>query len=365
MELGRKPSKPACARVPSQSQIFDKVQMLVSEEHRKVEGGINLVVRRFSGSLEEPFPEPAVENAGEGEKEAVSGDARQTDLNEDTIDAEVIDLFGVTIDNFRFIFGTPNPFMTCETVVKGPTVTWEAGTALETVQRPVEHHCSRLASTDSFENDVRIEDHGIGEAAKDVRGSVESLADTNRNSAGYVGYEHIYGIYGVGFANVVANADQAGTLGVTKRLRTMITFDNGRWWSPTRAPQGSSCNTSKIENCALHIHSVTTLHNFGRVFSSPAPGYVMAVGSVAPYEDSDTLRYPPLLQRWPHLDPHRTRARAGQVARRDQSDKKSMTSPASAVKATTAVTSPLFAKTPVAYLRDQSLYQQGRPDETH
>ena len=37
---------------------------------------------------------------------------------------------------------------------------------------------------------------------------------------------------------------------------------------------------------------MTTPHNFGRVFSSPAPGYVMAVGSVgpalAPYEDSDT-----------------------------------------------------------------------------
>uniref|UniRef100_D8Q2A4 Vacuolar protein sorting/targeting protein 10 n=1 Tax=Schizophyllum commune (strain H4-8 / FGSC 9210) TaxID=578458 RepID=D8Q2A4_SCHCM len=121
---------------------------------------------------------------------------------------------------------------------------------------------------------------------------VESLADTNRNSAGYVDYEHIYGVDGVGLANVVANADQAGTPGVTKRLRTMITFDDGRRWSPIRAPEGSNCDTRDIENCALHLHSVTTPHNFGRVFSSPAPGYVMAVGSVgpalAPYEDSDT-----------------------------------------------------------------------------
>ncbi|KAL1737975.1 Sialidase [Schizophyllum fasciatum] len=121
---------------------------------------------------------------------------------------------------------------------------------------------------------------------------VESLADTNRNTAGYVDYEHIYGVDGVGLANVVANADQAGTLGVTKQLRTMITFDDGRRWAPIRAPEGSDCNPRDVENCALHLHSVTTPHNFGRVFSSPAPGYVMAVGSVgpslAPYEDSDT-----------------------------------------------------------------------------
>jgi hypothetical protein len=32
--------------------------------------------------------------------------------------------------------------------------------------------------------------------------------------------------------------------------------------------------------CSLHVHSVTTPHNYGRVFSSTAPGYVMAVGSV-------------------------------------------------------------------------------------
>ncbi|KAL1711378.1 hypothetical protein EV715DRAFT_298189 [Schizophyllum commune] len=42
-----------------------------------------------------------------------------------------------------------------------------------------------------------------------------------------------------------------------------------------------------------------------------------------------------------------------------------MTSPASAVKATTNVTSTSFAKAPVAYLWYQSPYQQGQPDETY
>ncbi|KAL1711379.1 hypothetical protein EV715DRAFT_298190 [Schizophyllum commune] len=72
----------------------------------------------------------------------------------------------------------------------------------------------------------------------------------------------------------------------------MITFNDGRRWSPICALQGSNCDTRDIENCPMHIHSVTTVRNFGRVVSSPAPGYVMAVGSVgpalAPYEDSDT-----------------------------------------------------------------------------
>jgi hypothetical protein len=43
----------------------------------------------------------------------------------------------------------------------------------------------------------------------------------------------------------------------------------------------------------LHFHSVTTPHNFGRIFSSPAPGFVMGVGSIGEnlwnYDDSDTF----------------------------------------------------------------------------
>ncbi|KAL1711251.1 hypothetical protein EV715DRAFT_298384, partial [Schizophyllum commune] len=136
MELGRKPSKPARARAPSQRQIFDEVQITkfiawaasVSDEGMggQVEGGVNLVVRRFPGVLEKPFPEPTVENAAEGEKEAVSGDARQTDLNEDTIDAEVIDLLSITMESFRSTLGTSNPSVPCKTVAKGPTVTWDS-----------------------------------------------------------------------------------------------------------------------------------------------------------------------------------------------------------------------------------------------
>jgi len=69
------------------------------------------------------------------------------DLDEDTIDAEVLDSLGVTMDNFRFALGVSNPSALRETVVEIPNVTWDDIGGLEkvkielqeTVQYPVEH----------------------------------------------------------------------------------------------------------------------------------------------------------------------------------------------------------------------------------
>ena len=69
------------------------------------------------------------------------------DLDEDTIDAEVLDSLGITMDNFRFALGTSNPSALRETVVEVPTTTWDDIGGLdkvkielqETVQYPVEH----------------------------------------------------------------------------------------------------------------------------------------------------------------------------------------------------------------------------------
>jgi len=65
----------------------------------------------------------------------------------DTIDAEVLDSLGVTMDNFRFALGVSNPSALRETVVEIPNVTWDDIGGLEkvkielqeTVQYPVEH----------------------------------------------------------------------------------------------------------------------------------------------------------------------------------------------------------------------------------
>lgn len=69
------------------------------------------------------------------------------DLDEETIDAEVLDSLGVTQENFRFALGVNNPSALRETVVEIPTTTWNDIGGLdkvkrelqETVQYPVEH----------------------------------------------------------------------------------------------------------------------------------------------------------------------------------------------------------------------------------
>lgn len=56
---------------------------------------------------------------------------------------------------------------------------------------------------------------------------VESLKDTNRNELGFVDYERIYGVDGVGMANVVMNPVDVESRGAQKQLKTYITFDDG------------------------------------------------------------------------------------------------------------------------------------------
>jgi transitional endoplasmic reticulum ATPase len=69
------------------------------------------------------------------------------DLEEETIDAEVLDSLGVTMENFRFALGVSNPSALRETVVQSVNVTWDDIGGLdrikqelkETVEYPVLH----------------------------------------------------------------------------------------------------------------------------------------------------------------------------------------------------------------------------------
>jgi Sortilin, neurotensin receptor 3, len=84
-------------------------------------------------------------------------------------------------------------------------------------------------------------------------------------------------------------------------ILTVILFKTGRSWTPLQAPthdvDGKSVHctpsTSHDSKCSLHLYGVTTPHNLGRVFSTPAPGFVMGVGSIGkhllPYDECDTF----------------------------------------------------------------------------
>merc|ERR1712066_846208 len=69
------------------------------------------------------------------------------DLEDETIDAEVLDSLAVTMENFRFAMGKSTPSALRETVVEVPNVTWNDIGGLENVKRelqelvqyPVEH----------------------------------------------------------------------------------------------------------------------------------------------------------------------------------------------------------------------------------
>ncbi len=123
----------------------------------------------------------------------------------------------------------------------------------------------------------------------------QSLRNTNRNEFGYVDFEDIYGVEGVGLANTVTNIEEIEHSTRPKQIKSMITFDDGRSWGTITPPSDASNNPIQChaKECFLHLYSVSTPHNLGRVFSTPAPGFVLGVGSVgphlAPYDECDTF----------------------------------------------------------------------------
>ena len=69
------------------------------------------------------------------------------DIDDDTIDAEVLNALCVTNDHFKFAMGTTNPSSLRETVVEIPNVTWDDIGGLEETKKelqemilyPIEH----------------------------------------------------------------------------------------------------------------------------------------------------------------------------------------------------------------------------------
>ncbi|KAG0309339.1 vacuolar protein sorting/targeting protein PEP1 [Dissophora globulifera] len=114
---------------------------------------------------------------------------------------------------------------------------------------------------------------------------------------GNVDFEKMQGIDGVALLNEVINANEANQ-GKQKKLRSLITVDNGNTWNPLKAPALDS-DSQKYQNCvgtdcSLHLHNYLDRKHVEDMFSTPGiPGMVIGVGNVGDslgeYAQGDTF----------------------------------------------------------------------------
>lgn len=102
-----------------------------------------------------------------------------------------------------------------------------------------------------------------------------NIEHTNRNMMGHVDFEKITGIQGIFLVNKVDNWEEVEKkYSVDRRVVSEITHDDGRTFVDVQTHDAGD---------RIHLHSVTQLINVGRVFSSPAPGLVMANGNTGDF----------------------------------------------------------------------------------
>ncbi|EKD16258.1 uncharacterized protein L3040_009508 [Drepanopeziza brunnea f. sp. 'multigermtubi'] len=114
-----------------------------------------------------------------------------------------------------------------------------------------------------------------------------NIEHTNRNSYGLVDFEKVYGIQGIILVNIVDNWEDVEKQNAEKKIKTKISFDDGRTWEDLSL----TSDDKRADTHDLHLHSVTDISNSGRVFSSPSPGLVMGIGNrgehLKDYEDGN------------------------------------------------------------------------------
>ncbi|KAA8896294.1 hypothetical protein FN846DRAFT_910817 [Sphaerosporella brunnea] len=127
---------------------------------------------------------------------------------------------------------------------------------------------------------------------------VLSLDAVNRNEDGYVDFEKMQSLEGIAVANRVINWEAAAK-GERKKLRSMITHNDGSWWKyikpPSKDSEGKPYKCSgDLEQCSLNLHHYTERTDPRHTFSSgSAIGLMMGVGNVGDhltgYKDGDTF----------------------------------------------------------------------------
>lgn len=126
-----------------------------------------------------------------------------------------------------------------------------------------------------------------------------ALNAVDRDSAGYVDFEKMFGIEGLAMVNVVANYDSKDYEKQGKWLKSMITHNDGAEWSylppPEKDAEGKKFDCSGgLEKCSLNIHGYTDRKDKSHTFySTSAIGMMFGVGNVGDYltkyEDADTF----------------------------------------------------------------------------
>jgi len=110
----------------------------------------------------------------------------------------------------------------------------------------------------------------------------KNIEHINGNFYGYADFEKVQGFQGVVIVNVIDNVKAAEEKDKKAKLQSKISFQDGKVKTWDRL---------KVKGGHLNLHGVTDAHNFGRVFSSAAPGVMLGVGNkgshLKEYEDGD------------------------------------------------------------------------------
>ncbi|KAL9109142.1 MAG: hypothetical protein Q9227_006233 [Pyrenula ochraceoflavens] len=140
-------------------------------------------------------------------------------------------------------------------------------------------------------NGVEEHEHGtILKSNSNGTSYVLSMKAVNRDTDGFVDFEKMKGLEGVALVNVVDNMQASDDTGEKKKLKSMITHNDGARWDPIPAPERDNegrafgCDTKKKQKCSLHLHSFTERSIKSATFGSPsAVGLMIGVGNVGEY----------------------------------------------------------------------------------
>jgi len=141
----------------------------------------------------------------------------------------------------------------------------------------------------TIDNDVGLEYGTIIKSNSNGTSYVLSLDGVNRDFGGYVDFEKMSGLDGVAMVNVLANYKSKNFAKEGKKLKTMITHNDGAEWSyispPEKDAEGKKFGCSgSTDKCSLHIHGYTERAEKSHTYSSQsAIGLMLGTGNVGEY----------------------------------------------------------------------------------